>query len=82
MTSIDNAKEAATYGSLVRVAINFYLSTRNPAELDAAICYTRAAAYWADRAIRNIEWNPPASTCIENLADADPLRLSYQIRVF
>ena len=49
MTMIDNGQEAARYGNLVRVAIGFYVATGNPAELDAAVCYARGAAYFANR---------------------------------
>jgi len=82
MNNIDNAKEAARYGNLARVAINFYLSTSNPAELDAAICYARAATYWANRAIDGIDWTHSASLCIETIANEQPVRLTWQIRVF
>lgn len=82
--TIDNAKEAATYGNLSRVAMNFYIAKGQPMELHAAVCYARAAAYWANRAIDGIDWNPPVSTCIETL-EGNPdtaIRLSSQIRVF
>lgn len=49
MMTIDNAQESARYGNLARVASEFYVSTGNPAELQAAVCYSRAAAYFANR---------------------------------
>lgn len=81
-SGIDNALEAGRYGNLARVAIGFYVSTGNPAELDAATCYGRAAAYWANRAIDGIEWHQPSSTCVETLGGDMAIRLTRQINVF
>jgi hypothetical protein len=62
--NINNALEAARYGNLSRVAIQFYISTGNPAELDAAVCYARAAAYFAHRADETPSVNyASAETC-------------------
>ena len=47
-----NAAEAARYGNLARVAIQFYVSTGNPAELRAAFVYARYAARYAAEALR------------------------------
>lgn len=79
--TINNALEAATYGNLSRVAMNFYITNGNPAELDAAVCYARAAAYWANRELRGDVWVAPDAACVES-AYGVASRLSSQINVF
>ena len=83
--TIDNRQEAARYGNLVRVAIGFHISTGNPAELDAAVCYTRAAAYFANRELNHTpDPLPPAAVWHETIGgDADTVvHLSAQVLVF
>lgn len=82
--TIDNALEAARYGNLVRVAIQFHIETGNPAELQAAVCYTRAAAYFANRALTNAP-DPLAGAAWHETIDGDPetvVHLSAQVLVF
>ena len=47
MTNNPNAAEAARYGNLARVAIQFHVLTGNAGELLAAYVYARYAARYA-----------------------------------
>ncbi len=82
--TIENAHESARYGNLARVAMDFHVSTGNPAELDAAVCYTRAAAYFAERELAKAIDPTPSAVWHETVGDDlnTVVHLSAQILVF